>query len=105
MTTAAAVVVSLLVVGLWLRLEVLTRRATTKRREVMALLDSLREEVARNTSVDESAKALLAGLAAKIDALAELGDIDALKAGIEELRGELAGSSDALAAAVSENTR
>jgi len=64
----------------------------------MADLTALTAEVARNTSVDESAIVLLTGLAAQIEALKT--DPVALQGLADTLRG----SSDALAAAVAANT-
>ena len=63
-------------------------------------LDALRAEVARNTTVDESAIALLRGLKAKLDAAIAVGD----PAAIQALATELAAKTDLLAAAVVENT-
>ena len=65
---------------------------------IMADLTALTAEVARNTSVDESAIVLLTGLAAQIEALKT--DPVALQGLADTLRG----SSDALAAAVAANT-
>ena len=64
----------------------------------MADLTALTAEVARNTDVDLSAIALLNGLAAQIEALKT--DPVALQA----LADTMKGSSDALAAAVVQNT-
>lgn len=64
----------------------------------MADLTALTAEVSRNTEVDQSAIALLTGLAAQIEALKT--DPAALQA----LADQLKGSSDALAAAVVANT-
>jgi len=64
----------------------------------MTDLTALTVEVARNTTVDESAIALLTGLAAQIEALKT--DPAALQALADTMRG----SSDALAAAVLANT-
>ena len=61
-------------------------------------LTALTAEVARNTAVDQSAIALLTGLAAQIEALKT--DPVALQA----LADTMKGSSDALAAAVLANT-
>ena len=71
---------------------------TTKQEQVMTDLTALTAEVERNTSVDESAIALLTGLAAQIEALKT--DPVALQA----LADTMKGSSDALAAAVVQNT-
>lgn len=63
----------------------------------------LQAEVARNESVDDSAIALLNGIAARIDAAvaaAEAGNTAALT----QLASDLRSSSDSLAAAVSANT-
>lgn len=70
----------------------------------MALdLTDLQAEVARNSDVDQSAIALLRGIAARIDAAvaaAEAGNTAALT----ELATSIRASTDELAAAVTENT-
>lgn len=70
----------------------------------MALdLSTLTAEVARNRTVDGSAAALIRGIAQRIaDAIAadDLGDATNINALLDDLKG----SSDDLAAAVSENT-
>ena len=71
---------------------------TLKQEQVMTDLTALTAEVERNTTVDESAIALLTGLAAQIEALKT--DPVALQA----LADTMKGSSDALAAAVLANT-
>jgi hypothetical protein len=63
-------------------------------------LDELTAEVSRNTSVDQSAIALLNGLRAKLDEVIASNDPQQLVA----LRDSLATSSDGLAAAVAANT-
>lgn len=65
---------------------------------IMQELDNLTSEVARNTSVDQSAITLLEGLADKLEAM----KTDPAK--IQALADEMRGSSDALAAAVAKNT-
>lgn len=65
---------------------------------IMAVLDALTAEVARNTKVDQSAIVLLNGLAAKIEQLKT--DPVALQA----LADSMKGSSDALAEAIVKNT-
>ncbi len=61
-------------------------------------LEALSEQVARNTSVDQSAIELLAGLAAKIESMKD----DPIK--LQALASDMRASSDALAAAVLANT-
>lgn len=61
-------------------------------------LDTLEQEVARVTSVDESAVALLTGLAAKIEELKN----DPVK--LQAFADSLKTNSDSLAAAVTANT-
>jgi hypothetical protein len=61
-------------------------------------LDDLKAQVAKNTSVIESAKTLIVGFGARLDAAGA--DPVALKA----LRDDLASEDDALAAAVAANT-
>ena len=63
-------------------------------------LDALRAQVARNGEVDASAIVLLRGIKAALDAAIAAGDPAALTA----LSASLGQSTDALAAAVSENT-
>ena len=69
--------------------------------QTMATLADLQAEVARNTSIDESAKLLLAGLAAKIQELLDAGaDPVALQTLVDQLKAD----NDALAATVGANT-
>ncbi len=66
-------------------------------------LSGLQAEVARNTSVDTSAAALIRGIAQRIaDAIAadDIADATNVNALVEELRA----STDGLSAAVTENT-
>lgn len=63
-------------------------------------LDALRAQVARNSDVDASAITLLRGLKTALDAAIASGDPAALTA----LSNSLGASTDALAAAVVENT-
>jgi hypothetical protein len=79
-------------------IEHLLTRIILKERQIMADLTTLKAEVTRNTEVDQSAIALLTGLAAQIEALKT--DPAALQA----LADELKGSSDALANAITANT-
>lgn len=65
---------------------------------IMASLDTLTAEVARNTTVEKSALALIQGLKAQLDAAGT--DPVALKA----LSDQLAANDDDLAAAVAANT-
>ena len=68
---------------------------------LMALIDDLRAEVERNTTVDQSVIALVTALAAKIQALIDAGsDPAALQAFVDQLKA----SNDAVAAAVTANT-
>jgi chromosome segregation ATPase len=77
------------------------RRLTRKEDTIMATLADLQSEVARNTSIDESAKLLLAGLAAKIQELLDAGaDPVALQTLVDQLKAD----NDALAEAVGANT-
>ena len=80
------------------RIESVLAVLTMKQEQIMADLTALTAEVERNTTVDESAIALLTGLAAQIEALKT--DPAALQALADTMRG----SSDALAAAVLANT-
>lgn len=63
-------------------------------------LEALRAEVARNTAVDQSAITLLQGLAQKLDEAVAVGDASA----ISQIAADLRASTDALAAAVVQNT-
>lgn len=75
--------------------------STAARKEIASMsqeLDDLTAEVQRNTEVDQSAIALLTGLAQQIEDLK--GNPEALQTLADTLRG----SSDALAAAVLANT-
>ena len=83
---------------LFTRIESSLAVLTMKQEQVMADLTALTAEVERNTSVDQSAIALLTGLAAQIEALKT--DPVALQALADTMRG----SSDELAAAVAANT-
>lgn len=71
---------------------------------VQEAMDALTAEVARNTSVDESAVLLMNGLADQLAALLAAGDPAALVAGIEGIVAKLKTDNDALAAAVVANT-
>ena len=62
----------------------------------MAVLDDLKAEVARNTTVDQSAIVLLKGLAAKIESMKT--DPVALQALVDELRAGNQGLADAVTA-------
>lgn len=64
-------------------------------------LDSLRSEVARNTTVNSSAIALLQGLKSQLDGIIA-GGVD--PAAVASLATELGANTDALAAAVAANT-
>lgn len=66
----------------------------------MAALDDLKAQVEANTTVDESAVALLQGLKAKLDAAIASGDPAAVKA----LSDQLGASTQRLADAVAANT-
>lgn len=79
-------------------LTTLAQAITTLESKMSNELDALTTEVERNTTVDQSAIALLTGLAAKIEAMKT--DPAALQALADSMRG----SSDALAAAVLANT-
>lgn len=83
---------------------VATGMAIAELEHTMAVnLDGLTGEVERNTSVDESANILLAGLTEEIRKLREGAD-PAMQAKIDELVNKLKGSTDALAEAVVANT-
>jgi len=70
-----------------------------------AEFDALAAEVARNTSVDESARLALEGLVAKIDELIASSGETVDPAALQALADSLRGSTDNLAAAISANTR
>ncbi len=67
---------------------------------IMSALDDLRTEVARNTSLEQSAVTLIQGIAQQLkDALAANDP-----AALTDLTNQLSASADALAAAVTANT-
>jgi hypothetical protein len=70
-----------------------------------AELDALAAEVARNTSVDDSARLTLEGLAAKIDALVASSGDSVDPAALQALADSLRGSTDNLVGAISAITR
>lgn len=70
--------------------------------KVLPMLDALKAEVARNREVDVAAKALIEGIALKLDELANQPNVD--PAEITALADDLRTSSDTLAAAVVANT-
>jgi hypothetical protein len=78
---------------------ILTRQGV----EMAIDLANLEAQVARNTSVDESVKTLVAGLAAQIAEL-KAGADPATQAKIDALVATLTADNDALAAAVVANT-
>lgn len=80
------------------RIITMLEKSKQREKKTMADLSALQAEVERNGQVDQSAIALLQGLAATIEELK--GDPAALQAFVDQLRG----SSDALAAAVQANT-
>ncbi len=93
--------VILLAIVLHLCLELRSVRRTLKNHEaIMTALDNLRAEIAKNTSVVESTRVLLADLKARLDAAIASGDPAALQA----LSDQLGANDAALAAAVAENT-
>jgi hypothetical protein len=76
-------------------------RAQLKEGEIiMAELDDLRVQVAKNSDVEDSALLLIQGIAAKLTAAIAAGDPAALR----ELEAQLKTHADALAAAVAANT-
>jgi uncharacterized protein YukE len=81
----------------------LLRQDAEKETQMAVDLGSIREQVTRIHDLDESTKALLEGLAAKIDLLSAQDTVD--PADLAALADALRNDSDALAAAVSANTR
>lgn len=81
-------------------LTALIKQGTDNMATMQEALDALSAEVARNTTVDESAIALINGLADQIAALAQEGNVQA----ILDLVTKLKADSDGLAAAVTANT-
>lgn len=70
-----------------------------------AQLAALRQQVAENTAVDQSAITLITGLVARINELvANTSELEELRAGLTELTNDLDRDNDALAAAVAANT-
>lgn len=66
----------------------------------MAAIDDLKAEVARNTTVEQSAVALMAGISAQLAAAIASGDMTQVQAVADTLKA----NDDALAAAVAANT-
>lgn len=69
-------------------------------KNIMSALSTLQEEVARNTTITESAVALIVGLQTKLDAAIASNDPTALQTLSDTLKAE----TDKLAAAVGANT-
>ncbi len=85
-------------------LTALIKQGSDNMATVQEAMDALTAEVARNTTVDESAITLINGLADQLAALLAAGDPAVLVSGIETIVAKLKGDSDALAAAVVANT-
>jgi len=85
---------------------ILTMLGESKIREDQLALDltALEAEVARNTTVDESANALIVGLIAKIEELKNSMVTEADKAALQGFIDTLKGSTDKLTESVSANT-
>ena len=86
------------------KIDMLTRKleSTTTKEIIMPILDGIKAEVSRNREVDESAKALIVGIKAKLDELASRETVD--PADIQALADELGSSTNELADAVVANT-
>jgi len=75
------------------------------RTDIMATLQELKDAVAANTAVDQSAIVLMNGLTAKIQELIDAGtELNALKAGLQEVVDEVNADTQAIADAVVANT-
>ena len=68
--------------------------------EIMAALDDLRAEVARNTSLEQSAVTLIQGIAQQLKDAIAAND----PAALTDLTNQLSASADALGAAITANT-
>jgi hypothetical protein len=71
-------------------------------KEERKMLEELRAEVARNRAVDESARILIVGIAAKLAEMAAKPTVD--PAELQALVDDLKSSTDSLTSAVVENT-
>lgn len=78
----------------------INQRLTQMEKRIMTALDNLRDQVARNKSVTDSAIVLLQGLKQKLDDAIASGDPAAVQAVSDSLGTE----TDSLAAAVTANT-
>lgn len=88
-----------------LELVKLRQLITMMRTELMATLQELKDAVAANTAVDQSAIVLLNGLTAKIQELLDAGtELATLKAGLQEVVDEVNADTQAIADAVIANT-
>lgn len=81
-------------------LERIERAVNQQLETIMANLDTLKAEVARNTTVSQSAIALLKGIKEALDKAIEDDDPQAL----QDLSDQLGSDTNALASAISENT-
>lgn len=89
--------------GLHARFDFLERilfRLSHEGHSTMAAIDDLKVEVARNTTVEQSAVALIQGLSAQLAAAIASGDMGQVQAVADSLKA----NDDALAAAVTANT-
>ena len=79
--------------------------AINERTTQMAIdLQPLKDEITELKSVNAGVKALLADLKARLDALADVGDVVQLKAELRAMRDSLDEETNGLAAAVEANT-
>lgn len=69
------------------------------------MFEDLKADVASLRTVADSAAALIAGLAAKLDEALALGDPEQIKAEIQKVRDELNAEKGELAAAIEQGTR
>lgn len=81
-------------------LDTIIQLLTQTKEQIMKELDDLKAEVARNTTVEKSALALIQGFKGQLDAAIASGNPQALK----DLSTQLGANDDELAAAVAQNT-
>lgn len=81
-------------------LERMLYRQGSREDRIMAAIDDLKAEVARNTTIEQSAVALIAGISAQLAAAIASGDMSQVQSVADTLKA----NDDALAAAVAANT-
>jgi hypothetical protein len=92
------------VFGLYRFCKCIFLRIDSLENNLMKELDDLKDEVTANRSIAASAVTLIQGLAAKLDAIASIGDPDQLKAELVSLTSSLRDSDQSIAVAIQANT-